>query len=46
LWEGGAHGGRGGTALRRAGRVHVDDDGERIWVGGDCVTSISGVVAL
>ncbi|MDO9407161.1 PhzF family phenazine biosynthesis protein [Patulibacter sp.] len=35
-----------GTALRRAGRVHVDDDGERIWVGGDCVTCISGAVEL
>jgi PhzF family phenazine biosynthesis protein len=35
-----------GTGVRRAGRVHVHDDGGRIWVGGDCVTSISGVVAL
>jgi PhzF family phenazine biosynthesis protein len=35
-----------GTAIGRAGRIHVDDDGERIWVGGDCTTCISGVVAL
>ncbi|MEV4422722.1 PhzF family phenazine biosynthesis protein [Patulibacter sp. NPDC049589] len=35
-----------GAALQRAGRVHVDDDGERIWVGGDAVTCIAGVVAL
>ncbi|WP_026910021.1 PhzF family phenazine biosynthesis protein [Patulibacter minatonensis] len=35
-----------GTALRRAGRVHVVDDGERIWVGGDAVVCIAGVVAL
>jgi PhzF family phenazine biosynthesis protein len=34
-----------GTAIGRAGRVHVEDDGERIWVGGDCVTCVSGVVA-
>lgn len=35
-----------GTALRRAGRVHVHDDGERIWVGGHCVTCVSGAVHL
>jgi predicted PhzF superfamily epimerase YddE/YHI9 len=35
-----------GTAIGRAGRIHVDDDGERIWVGGDCTTCVSGVVAL
>jgi predicted PhzF superfamily epimerase YddE/YHI9 len=35
-----------GTVLQRAGRVHVDDDGERIWVGGDAVVCIAGVVAL
>lgn len=35
-----------GTAVQRAGRVHVRDDGERIWVGGDCAVCISGVVAL
>jgi PhzF family phenazine biosynthesis protein len=34
-----------GTALGRAGRVHVqrDDDGQ-VWVGGDVVTCISGTV--
>lgn len=35
-----------GAVLRRAGRVHVEDDGERIWVGGDCAVCIAGVVAL
>ena len=35
-----------GAALRRAGRVHVQDDGDRIWVGGDCVACIAGVVAI
>jgi PhzF family phenazine biosynthesis protein len=36
-----------GTALGRAGRVHVsrDDDGT-IWVGGGTVTCVSGEVAL
>ena len=35
-----------GTALGRAGRVHVDDDGTAIWIGGDCVSVIEGTVAL
>ena len=35
-----------GTTLARAGRVHVHDDGERIWVGGDCAVCIAGVVAV
>lgn len=36
-----------GTAMGRAGRVHVttDDDG-RVWVGGASVTTITGEVAL
>lgn len=36
-----------GTALQRAGRVHIDrqDDGT-VWVGGDSVTCIQGSVAL
>ena len=36
-----------GTALGRAGRVHVttDDDGT-IWVGGGTVTCIAGTVEL
>ena len=35
-----------GTALGRAGRVHVMREGEDIWVGGRCVTVISGEVDL
>ncbi|GAA1896678.1 PhzF family phenazine biosynthesis protein [Williamsia serinedens] len=35
-----------GTALGRAGRVHVDDDGTHIWVGGASTTTISGTVDL
>lgn len=34
-----------GTALGRAGRVHVEQDGEgRIWVGGGTVTCVAGDV--
>ena len=35
-----------GTALRRAGRVHVQQDGADIWVGGHTATCISGTVRL
>ena len=35
-----------GTALGRAGRVHVQQDGGHLWVGGDCVTCIHGTVLL
>ncbi|MCK8614762.1 PhzF family phenazine biosynthesis protein [Gordonia sp. C13] len=35
-----------GGAIGRAGRVHVHDDGENIWVGGDTATVIEGTVAL
>lgn len=35
-----------GAAIGRAGRVHVHDDGENIWVGGDTATVIEGTVAL
>jgi len=35
-----------GTALGRAGRVRVMREGEDIWVGGRCVTVISGEVEL
>ena len=35
-----------GTALGRAGRVHVDQDGEALWIGGHCVTCMSGQVLL
>ncbi len=35
-----------GTAMGRAGRVHVAQLGADIWIGGDSVTCIDGVVAL
>ncbi len=35
-----------GAALRRAGRVYIERDGDRIWVGGDVVTCIDGTVRL
>lgn len=35
-----------GTALARAGRVHVEQDGADIWIGGDSVTCIDGSVTL
>ena len=35
-----------GTRLGRAGRVHVDQDGADIWVGGDSVTCVSGTLSL
>jgi predicted PhzF superfamily epimerase YddE/YHI9 len=35
-----------GTALGRAGRVHVSADDEGIWVGGGTVTCVTGHVAL
>ncbi|MGE0351212.1 PhzF family phenazine biosynthesis protein [Hydrogenophaga sp.] len=36
-----------GTALGRAGRVHVERDADgTIWIGGGCVTCIDGEVAL
>ena len=38
---------RQGTALGRAGRVHVDQDGEGVvWVGGGTVTCVRGEVAV
>ena len=38
---------RQGTALGRAGRVHVTRDGDgTIWVGGGTVTCITGTVEL
>lgn len=33
-----------GTALGRAGRVHVDRQGDAIWIGGDTRTAIAGTV--
>jgi PhzF family phenazine biosynthesis protein len=35
-----------GTALGRAGRVHVDKVGDTVWVGGDAATTIKGTVGL
>ncbi|WP_238423266.1 PhzF family phenazine biosynthesis protein [Gordonia sp. 'Campus'] len=35
-----------GAALGRAGRIHIHDDGENIWVGGDTTTVIEGTVTL
>ena len=35
-----------GTALGRAGRVHVQQDGPQIWVGGHSVTCVRGEVRL
>ncbi|HTW16561.1 MAG TPA: PhzF family phenazine biosynthesis protein [Nocardioides sp.] len=35
-----------GTALGRAGRVHVRRDGDEVWVGGDTLTTIVGTVGL
>ncbi len=35
-----------GTALQRAGRVHLRKDGEDVWVGGDVVAVILGEVNL
>lgn len=35
-----------GTALGRAGRVHVEQDGEQIWIGGSSVTCLRGEVRL
>jgi PhzF family phenazine biosynthesis protein len=35
-----------GTAMGRAGRVHVQQDGADIWIGGASVTCIDGTVQL
>ncbi len=35
-----------GTALGRAGRVHIARDGDTIWVGGASVTCVDGTVTL
>jgi len=35
-----------GTALHRAGRVHLRKDGDDIWVGGDVVSVVSGELSL
>lgn len=35
-----------GTALGRAGRVHVESDGDTVWIGGEVTPCIEGRVAL
>jgi PhzF family phenazine biosynthesis protein len=35
-----------GAALGRAGRVHVAQEGQEIWIGGDCVAVVQGTVTL
>jgi PhzF family phenazine biosynthesis protein len=35
-----------GTALGRAGRVHVERDGDTVWIGGDVAGCIEGEVEL
>lgn len=35
-----------GTALGRAGRIHLDASGDDVWVSGDTTTTIAGDVAL
>jgi PhzF family phenazine biosynthesis protein len=35
-----------GTALQRAGRVHVRKEGETVWVGGDVVEVVRGELTL
>ncbi len=35
-----------GTALGRAGRVHIETQGDTVWVGGDATTTIKGTVGL
>jgi PhzF family phenazine biosynthesis protein len=35
-----------GTALQRAGRVHVGLEGAMVWVGGDTRTTVAGTVDL
>jgi len=35
-----------GTALQRVGRVHLREDGDGVWVGGDVVDVIHGEISL
>jgi PhzF family phenazine biosynthesis protein len=37
---------RQGTAMGRAGRVHISRDGDRVWVGGATTTIVTGTVGL
>jgi predicted PhzF superfamily epimerase YddE/YHI9 len=35
-----------GTVLGRRGRVHIDLEGDTVWVGGDALTTVTGQVAV
>jgi PhzF family phenazine biosynthesis protein len=35
-----------GTAIGRAGRIHVSQADDEIWIGGDCVICVTGTVDL
>jgi predicted PhzF superfamily epimerase YddE/YHI9 len=35
-----------GTVLQRAGRVHLQRDGDTVWVGGDVVDVVAGEIAF
>lgn len=35
-----------GSRLRRAGRVHIDADGDDVWVGGATTTGVAGTVTI
>jgi PhzF family phenazine biosynthesis protein len=35
-----------GTRLQRAGRVHIERDGDTVWVGGDSVACVQGELTL
>jgi len=35
-----------GTALGRVGRVHIERDGDDIWIGGNTVTVVNGTIEL
>ena len=35
-----------GTALGRAGRVHVAQEGDTIWIGGDVAGCVAGTITL
>ena len=35
-----------GTAMGRAGRVHVEHEGDTLWIGGDVAPCIQGLVSL
>lgn len=37
---------RQGTALGRSGRVHLSSDGSNVWVGGQTLTLVSGIIDI